>query len=302
MWTRFSREPRKPERWRPGMESGARERTFGLGSDFLPLHWEVHGREGPPLLLIHGLGTNGSTWTQWITRLSRNHRVFVVEMKGFGASPKPRDDRYAPPDQASLLHHLIVREDLRTLTLIGHSLGGAVALLVAKRLLKDDPPRLKRIVLVAGAAADQEVSVFLRLAGRPLLGKALLSTVPIRFLVREAMKRAYHDPNLVKGSLVESYAESLRSRGGRHAFSASARHLTAPDAREALAGIEDLPIPTLLLWGELDRIVPLQCGRHLQAVLPNATLDVLPGCGHMPQEERPQESLDRVLRFLATTD
>jgi pimeloyl-ACP methyl ester carboxylesterase len=268
------------------------------GSVALPIHWEVHGEKGSPILLLHGFGTNAFTWARWIAELAREHRVFVVEMKGFGASPKPRDGRYGPHDQALLLHHLILQLDLRDLTLVGHSLGGAVVLLTILRLFEEDPGRVRGLVLIAAPVSPQPISPFIRLAGRPLIGPLLVHVLPARFLVRTALKWAYFDSAAVSEAHVEAYADPLRNRDGRYALCLSARQLVPDDFEGVPDRLRRLTIPTLLVWGEEDPIVPLSSGRRAEGILPNALLEVLPECGHAPQEERPQEALDLVLRFL----
>ena len=264
----------------------------------LPLHWEVHGEDGPPILLLHGFGTNGYTWARWVTELAKAHRVFVVEMKGFGASPKPRDGQYRPQDQALLLHHLILQNDLRDLVLVGHSLGGSILLLTALSLFEKDPSRLRKMVLIGAPVAPQPVSPFIRLAGRPRVGRILLRLIPSRFLIRTALKWAYFDKSLVSEAAVEAYAEPLRTRAGRYALALSARQVVPEDFKDVPSRLRKLTTPTLLLWGEEDPIVPLSVGRRAERMLPDAVLEVLPKCGHMPQEERPSESLDLVLKFL----
>jgi pimeloyl-ACP methyl ester carboxylesterase len=264
----------------------------------LPLHWEVHGEEGPTLLLLHGFGTNGYTWARWISDLARDHRVLVVEMKGFGASPKPRDGRYRPQDQALLLHHLILQLDLRDVTLVGHSLGGSVVLLTALRLFSEDPARVRGLVLICAPASPLPVSPFIRLAGRRWLGPLILRLLPPRFLARTALKWAYFDPSRVNDAFVEAYAEPLREAGGRYALSLSARQINPTDFRDVPDRLRRLTIPTLLLWGREDPIVPLSAGRGAATLLPDATLEVLPECGHMPQEEKSREAMQRLVRFL----
>ncbi len=264
----------------------------------LPLHSETHGVGGDPLLLLHGFGTNGSTWSHWVPELSRDHRVVVVEMKGFGHAPKPRDGRYSPLDQAELIYRLILQQGLLGLTLIGHSLGGGVALLVALRLLKEDPLRLKRMVVVAGTAFPQPLSPWIRLAGRAGIGPLLLKLLPGRMVIRKALELAYARPTRVTRSQVEAYAELLRTPDGRYALVQSARQLVPPGIDEAVGRLGEIHVPTLLLWGERDRIVPPRVGERLSQILPASILEILPDCGHMPQEEQPREALSRVRRFL----
>lgn len=264
----------------------------------LPLHAELHGETGDPLLLLHGFGTNGFTWRHWVADLARDHRVVVVEMKGFGTAPKPPDGRYSPLDQAELLERFILQRDLVNLTLVGHSLGGGVALLTALRLLRLDPPRLRRMVVVAGTAFPQPLSPWIRRAARPWLGPLLMRALPSRLVARKALELAYAHHERVSRSQVEAYAEGLRSREGRRALAASARQLMPPGIETAVSRLHEITVPSLLLWGDRDRIVPPAMGQRLAGVLPQATLDVLPDCGHMPHEEEPEETLRRLRRFL----
>lgn len=264
-----------------------------------PLHWERHGSGGSPLVLVHGFGTNGYTWSHWVAPLSSNHRVFVVDMKGFGASPKPRDGKYRPQDQAELLYRFVLQQDLRDLTLIGHSLGGGVVFLVALRLLREEACRLRNLILVDGAVALQPIPKYLRLAGRSTLGPLLLRLLPTRRVIRKALRLAYFDPEKVTEAQVKAYAEPLRSSDGRYALSATARQLRNAELESLHPRLEEITTPTFLLWGAHDRIVPLWVARRAAQLLPHATMEILPRCGHMPQEEQPDAALERVLAFLA---
>jgi len=266
-----------------------------------PLHLDSFGESGATLLLVHGLGTNGSTWTGWMTPLARKHKVLVVDLKGFGASAKPRDEFYRPQDQADLLFESVLNLDLQDLVLVGHSLGGAIASLVAMRLMETCPQRLRALIVVAGPLLPQPVPPFLRLAGRRVLGPVLIRIIPARFLIRKALRLAYRNPDLVSESLVEAYAGNLRSKGGRHALSATIRQLQPQDAARLSRGLSSIRVPVLLLWGKDDPVVSVDIGERAAALFPDAILQVLPECGHMPQEEHPSASLERVTEFLRDT-
>jgi pimeloyl-ACP methyl ester carboxylesterase len=259
------------------------------------------GVEGPPLLLLHGFGTNGYTWNRWLPVLSRSHRIFVLEMKGFGDAPKPRDDRYSPLDQASLLHRWILQKNLWNLTVVGHSLGGGVALLTTLAFQREDRRRIRRLALIAGIAYPQPLSPYLRLLGHPVVGPLLLRLLPLRRVFRIALRKAYHPSHPVPESHVEAYVHPLRTAEGRYALSRSAAQLLAPASVAMATRYREADLPTLLLWGREDPVVPLWVGERLLTELPDARLEILEGCGHMPQEEAADESLQRFLRFLEET-
>lgn len=264
----------------------------------LPLHVEVQGTNGPPLILIHGFGAHSYTWRYWAPELARDHRIYLADLKGFGSAPKPRDEAYSPLDQAEILLRFLRGRELERVTLVGHSFGGTVALLLALRLLEKEPERLARMVLVAAAGYPQELPRYMRLASLPVVGELMLRLVPSRKLARAALRSSYRDPERITSSQVEAYAEPLRTPGGRHGAIRTARKVLAADPDAWTSRYPGIRVPTLLLWGDRDRIVPLETGRRLEQALPRARLAVVEECGHVPQEEKPRESLERVRTFL----
>jgi len=264
----------------------------------LPLHVEEHGSGGRPLVLVHGFGGNSYTWRYWVPRLGDSHRVLLVDLKGHGASPKPYDDRYSPFDQADLLARTIRARELEDVTLIGHSLGGGVVLATALRLLDSEPDRLRSLVLVSAATRPQEIPRYIGWARKPVLGHLFLRLVPPRTLMRWALRSIVHDPSTVSREQIEAYAEPILSWKDRRALLKGARQIVPEGADEVVARYPSIDRPTLLLWGRDDPVVPVELGRDLEKTLPDARLEILDGCGHLPQEEQPERSLEIVRRFL----
>jgi pimeloyl-ACP methyl ester carboxylesterase len=265
----------------------------------LPLHAEVHG-EGPPILLVHGYGASGHSFRAWVPTLARSHRVILVDLKGFGAAPKPDDDRYSPIDLARPLVDLVVREGLTHLTLVGHSLGGAVVLVAALGLLDaGEQGRVRALVSVAGAAYPQTLPPFAVMARRPRLFRMALAAVPTRWLVRRVLRTIVYDPEGIDADQVEGYAAPLRSATARRALVACARQLVPPDSDRFTSRYPELDMPALLLWGRQDPVVPLGLAERLRTALPRARLVTLERCGHLPAEERPAESLRVLQDFLS---
>ena len=262
----------------------------------LPLHVERFGDGGSPLLLLHGFGGNSFSWRYWIPALAENHEVWVVDLKGHGSAPAPADERYTPYDHAELIYRLIIQQDLRNLTLFGHSMGGGIALLVALRLLKHD--RLQRLVLVAGAAYVQRLPPFVKIARLGRLAGWFFTLVPKRRLIRWILRAIVYDPSSVSGAQIEAYAEPLRSAAHRRGMIKTARDIIPPDLDQLSARFPEIDVPTLLLWGRHDHVVPLSVGERLFNELPQATLEVMEECGHLPPEELPKESLEIVEHFL----
>jgi len=271
----------------------------------LPLHVETLGLEPAPdvdtVLMIHGYGASAFSWRYWAPRLAERATVVLVDLKGSGAAPKPDDGRYRPEDQAELLHRLVLQRDLRRLTVVGHSLGGGIALLLALRLQDDEEARLARLVLVASAAYEQRLPPFIGLARYRWIGIALFRLLGARFVIRKVLRSIVYDPHAVARNQVEGYAAPLNDTEARRALIDSALNLV-PERIDALnARFSDLVVPALILWGRHDRVVPLWVGERLLEALPNATLHVFEKCGHMPAEEIPEESFVRLATFLDET-
>ena len=224
--------------------------------------------------------------------------MIAVDLKGFGQSDKPMDERYSAFDQAELLAQLIEDRNLRDLTLVGHSFGGGVALLLALQAEERLKGRISRLVLLNTIAYPQNMPVFFRMLNMPFFSHVGVRMVPPAVQTRVALKIAYHDDSKIDDSEVEVYAGPLKTAAGKHAMIQSARQIVPADLDALAERYKSIALPTLILWCDHDRIVPLEVGLKLRRALPNASLKVVQGCGRMPQEEQPSQTLELIQDFL----
>jgi pimeloyl-ACP methyl ester carboxylesterase len=263
----------------------------------LPLYVERTG-QGDPIVLLHGYGASRVTWMHWAPALAKAHSVHLVDLRGFGSAAGSSVRSYGPGDMADDVLRMILELDLRRVTLVGHSMGGGVALLVALGL--DDVgerDRLTRLVSVSGTAYAQKMPPYLdMLRRRPT--QLLLQLLPTGWLIRKVIESIVYDPKSVTDAQVERYAEPLRSRRAKRAAVVSALQLVPDDLDARVARYPEIDVPTLVLWGRHDPVVPLSIGERLTRDLPNARLVVLERCGHIPPEERPEASLAAVEAFM----
>ena len=253
---------------------------------------------GRPLLLIHGFGASTFTWRHVAPGLARDHQVITVDLKGFGQSDKPFDSRYSVYDQAELLVQLIEDKDLRDLTLVGHSFGGGIALLLALETDGRLAGRISRLVLLDSIAYPQNIPVFFRMLDVPVVSQFGIRMVPPSVQTRVALKIAYFDDSKITSAEVEAYAAPLKTAAGKHAIIHSARQIVPEDIAVLSERYKTMTLPTLILWCDHDRIVPLEVGIKLRRTLPNSTLRLVEECGHMPQEEQPDRTLELLKDFL----
>ncbi|MBQ0932845.1 alpha/beta fold hydrolase [Ideonella alba] len=262
----------------------------------------VHLRdEGPrndptPLLFIHGLGSSLHTWEGWASALRAQRRVIRFDLPGAGLTgpfPEPQPQDYRSETLARFTLQLMDQLKLRQVVLVGHSLGGEVAWQLASR----SPERISRLVLLdaTGLAIEPlEVPPGLRLARVPVLGWLGQSLLP-RGVVEATLEAVYADPRRLTPELVDRHFELLLRDGNRQALRQALLQQQPGRDVERLASLR---LPTLLLWGEKDRVVPPAAGAEFARRIPGAQFQVLAGLGHAPHEELPARSLGALQAFL----
>jgi pimeloyl-ACP methyl ester carboxylesterase len=273
-------------------------RTFGYAPG-VEINYEVRGLGHKPAVLVHGFGASLEEWRSLQPYLEPHLRLYLVDLKGFGLSSKPQDGAYSVEDQASILASFLERLDLAGVCLIGHSLGGLVALSTCLKLAATrDAGRVGSLVLIDAPATTQRLPFFIRPLTNPVLSP-MLSAVPWRSLARHVLRRIFYDAAQVTGELAERYARFLDLPGSHRAMIASARQIRPRYAHYPPARLDALPTRTLILWGEQDRVVPRWQAGLLKEHIPDSKLIILPACGHMPPEEYPEETAREILSFLA---
>ena len=261
------------------------------------LHYETHG-DGDPVLCLHGLGACLYTWRNLIEPLSQSHKLILVDLKGCGESPKPRDGRYSVQDQAELIYQLIQDHDLKNLTLIGSSYGGAVSLMVAAMLCEMDPSRLSKLILIDSAGYDESLPWQLKLIKRPVLGWLSIQFAPGKATTRRVLRYVYYNHRLITREQITAYAKPIKLPGARQAFLQTVRQAVPKNIDELTPKYKDICVPTLIVWGEEDKVIPLKIGKMLADAIPDSKLVVLPEVGHAPHEEAPEKTIPLILGFL----
>lgn len=260
--------------------------------------WTDRG-EGRPLVLVHGFGAHGLCWEPWLPTLEARYRVLNVDLGGFGHAPATPGASYDPVSHARALHRWANDLDLRDMVLVGHSLGGGIALLLALALQDEQPDRLRALVSVAGAAYHVEPEPpFVRMARRPALSRLALGLTPKRWLIRTVMSSIVVQRQAVTDERVRSYAAPFADPARRRAMVACARDIVPPEIDRLTGRFRDLDVPALCLWGRQDPVIPMAYGERLARDLPRAELVLLDQCGHLPVEEHPDASLAALLGFL----
>lgn len=267
---------------------------------------QVHGFQlvhqsvgaGDPVLLIHGFGASSYSWRHVIEPLAQQYRVITLDLKGFGDSPKPRDDAYSVYEQARLVRNFILENKLKRLHIVGHSYGGGVALVTSIYLSASNPGLQKSLVLIDSMAYPQELPGFIKILATPVLGPLVTYSLPDAFQVKDLLQKVYFDDALIPQDAIDHYAADLGKPDAKYALLATARQILPPDLQQFANNYTRLAVPTLIVWGKEDEIVPLAIGKRLHDTLPSSELVVLNEVGHAVQEEKPSLLLPYLLHFL----
>jgi len=270
---------------------------LGKSSQPVKLAYRDEGK-GPPILLIHGFGANLYTWRHLEPALAARHRVLSIDLKGFGRSDKPFDQNYSLFDQADLVADFIEQRNLHDLTVVGHSFGGGVALALALDKKPALRGRIKRLVLIDTIAYPQKIPIFLKVLRTPVVAQVGTTVTPPFVQAQAALKLAYYDDSKISLQDINAYAQPLTTAGGKHALIQTARHMDPENFTPMIRRYGTIQQPALILWCTEDKVVPTKVGRLLHSALPNSTLRMFRDCGHLPQEEKPQQTAEAILAFL----
>lgn len=276
------------------LQEAGRSRFVEL--DGVRVHYEEAGAaDAPAIVLIHGFCASTLVWRDVLVPLAEaGFRVVALDLVGYGFSDKPRRWAYTVEAQARIVVRLLDALGIERASLVGSSYGGAVASVCAL----DYAERVERLVLVCAVSNDEVKGQFLlRLAASPLMGDVLSPLVlDSSRLMKWRMRRVYADANshLIEDGRMLPQHLPLRTAATQRAVLQTLRQWRAARIEHEAHRMEQ---PVLLVWGEDDRDVPLRNGERLHALLPHARLVVFRNCGHMPQEERPEEFAGLVSGF-----
>lgn len=280
---------------RPGEPLGA---VLGPGARYVhtrdgrAIYTELRGvsREGvTPALLVHGFASNHDVWDPLEPTLRAARQTLNVDLPGFGWSSRAEGD-YSPQALAEVLVDVLDACSVRQVDLVAHSWGSSVVLALALA----HPERVRRIVLIGAWVYDEQIPPFFRWAQLPAVGEMLFSA----FYTERPADRfpdAFEDPSLVSQELVEAIEQSLSRPGTSRAALAAARGQRFLQLERLYRGIRH---PTLLVWGEDDRVARLRFGQRLAQELPDARLEALPRTGHFPMIESAWATRRLVSEFL----
>ena len=261
---------------------------------------QVHVRdEGPrddptPIVLLHGTSASLHTWQGWADALKGERRVIRFDLPGFGLTGPTPDGKYTMDAYVRFVLAVLDRLGMPRAVLAGNSFGGNVAWATALA----QPDRVAKLVLVDSAGYPmnpKSVPIGFRIAHLPVLNRAAEVVLPRR-VIESSVRNVYGDPDKVTPELVDLYYDITVREGNRRALAERWRQAPAGKDPER---IREIKVPTLILWGALDRLIPPEDGAQFQRDIAGSRLVVFGDLGHVPHEEDPARTVAVVKGFLA---
>jgi 4,5:9,10-diseco-3-hydroxy-5,9,17-trioxoandrosta-1(10),2-diene-4-oate hydrolase len=289
-----------PLAYRPGNHVNSNGRSAigqdgGFTSRTVRVRYVVEG-EGPAVVMVHGLGASLAIWGDNIRSLAKNHRVYALDMPGYGMSDKSKDLAYNAIAGGYFIVWFMDTLGIRSATLIGNSAGGLMSAIAAVTY----PHRVEKLALVSSAGLGRSIAWFIRLASLPGLGEFLhLHNVGS---TRHLMKGIFHEPRSVSEDLMQELMHVRNLGDAKRAALESIRSGVnlwgLKKKMMMLPRLKDFMKPMLIVWGQEDTVIPVSHAYQAAKALPHSNLHIIPRCGHWPQLEKPRQFNHAALDFL----
>mgnify|MGYP001328541757 CR=1 FL=1 len=271
------------------------EHSSFININGIEVHYRVEGQsdDSIPIVLLHGTGASLHTWDDWVKMLAPQKKVIRLDLPAFGLTGPNPDRLYTMEFYSQFMIKFLDSLSIYKCILGGNSLGGGIALQTAAII----PDRISCLILCDATGYPSEAKstpMAMRLARVPVLNYLLRFITPTS-LVRKSVEDVYHDKSKVNESLVLRYYELALYPGNRQAFIDRMNLERFPDMQNV---IEKISMPTLIIWGKEDMLIPVENAYRFHKDIPESQLLVLEHCGHVPMEELPELSLAPLLSFI----
>lgn len=258
------------------------------------VHYRDEGNpaDSIPIVLIHGTGASLHTWNVWTEKLKKTHRVIRLDLPAYGLTGPNKNHDYSSKYYISFLHDFLRKLNVKSCYMAGNSLGGKITWDYALQY----PNEINKMILIDAAGYPSKKlggALVFKLAQLPYI-KHIFTKVTPKFIIEKSMLDVYGDDSKVNQQLIDQYHDMARREGNREAFVSR----TKIKFDENYKRISEIKTPTLLLWGELDNWITIDNAYQFQKDLPNDTLIIYKGVGHIPMEEIPVKTAEDALIFL----
>ncbi|OHC25284.1 MAG: alpha/beta hydrolase [Pseudomonadales bacterium RIFCSPHIGHO2_02_FULL_60_43] len=263
--------------------------------DGMLVHLRDQGpRDDPaPIVLLHGTSASLHTWEGWVAALQTKRRVISLDLPGFGLTGPFPDGDYRMAHYSAFLAHVLDQLQVPQAVVAGNSFGGQLAWQFAL----DHPQRVERLVLVDAAGYPRNatsIPIGFRLAQIPALAPLMANLLP-RQMIEASIRNVYGDPSKVSDELIDRYYELTLRAGNREALR---QRFIQAEAGQGFTRIAELKVPTLIIWGGRDELIPPDNAERFKRDIQGSRLVLFDDLGHVPQEEDPARTVAVLMGFL----
>ena len=263
--------------------------------DGVTVHLRDEGpKDAPAIILLHGSNADLHTWQPWVDALKARYRVIRFDQVGHGLTgPDPNND-YSVANFVTDINELVDKLGVQSFVLGGNSMGGGHAVAYALA----HPDRVKGLILVDAAGAPiakkSKGNIGFTLARTPVINRIMNYVTP-RSMIEQSLRETVSNEAIVTDAMIDRYWELLRYPGNRDA---TRRRFSGKWNTFSPQQMAEIKVPALVIWGEDDRLIPVEAGLWYDKYLPNSRLVVYDGIGHLPHEEAAQRSAAYVAKWL----
>ena len=255
--------------------------------------------DGPVLVLVHGSNASLHTWVPWVGELGGTYRIISMDLPGHGLTGRVPGDDYTREGMTAFVHELMETLNVERFAIAGNSMGGGIAALYTL----EHPERVSALILVDAAGIpvkrdDDDVPLAFRVASMPVISNVMRYVLP-RSLVEEGVRKVFVDQSKVTDEMVARYYDLTLHEGNRDATRMRFASYANRNEEAFAARLGEIEVPTLVLWGDKDGLIPVSAAHEFQKRIPQAELVVFKNVGHVPMEEVPEASAAAVRALLA---
>jgi pimeloyl-ACP methyl ester carboxylesterase len=276
----------------------ANEHSKFIEIDGMQVHYRDEGT-GFPIVLIHGTAASLHTWDGWNQELIKDYRVIRMDLPAFGITGPNATANYSIKNYTLFLHQFLTKINVSKFHLAGNSLGGNIAWNYAAEY----PNQIEKLILIdaSGLPTNKPQPAIFKMAKTPILNSLFLYLTP-KYFIKKNIQEVYADDSKITDELITRYHKMALRTGNRQAFIDRAKTDFTPNKTKNSEKLQSIQTPTILIWGAKDTWIPLETGRRMHNLLPNATLFIIKNSGHVPMEENPKESLLILKEFLSQSN
>ena len=265
------------------------------------INYEKRGSGKTPLVLLHGFGSSLRNWDDVVANLAEKgafkdrFTLYALDLKGAGFSSKPRDDHYAIKDSADIVISFLKELNIKHPVIVGHSLGGGVALYTTVHQKPESLYYPSRLILIDAACYPTEYPFFVRFLRVPIFNKLLLDGLPDEYRARRTMELVVADKSIITPEILHRYSYAYKMDNYDYVLIQTAKQIAPENIDQLIAGYRNIECPTTILWGKQDSVLLPSLGEALKKDIPNSELFVYDDYAHALPEEAPAVVADAII-------